>query len=1482
MICPNKNSKEWKELVEKFGESGAYSVFRMGGVPTSSLVEEATPLFDRIYKLVSEDPEYYSKKYATYLTNKIDTITPYNMAMAFYFRAKSLNKLDTANLFPPSNVEFKKAVTVPKYFAKVLDDLKSRFGVDYLIVDDKESKHRGMYVNADNKKLVVINIAHATLDTPFHEYYHPFVRLLMINNPDLYESLLNQANVKTEEQLVQKLGEMAAAKFNPSYLQRFLAFVDKILNTISGRKNTLNSNSTLEEVVTYLLNEDVDVSSENTLMSAFQAKKIYEGATKIERASFVKDVIALLKGASVSITTNDDTSFYQDTSGTNIAKRLTAFVGDKIEGVFSIRTKDKPSTYYEHQARLMYAENRIPTNENINYAGRSVSYDDLVSILETEANINRLFGKAGHALFQYLIEKDTTKKVEAKKMFDDYVAEMARSGKDPRDLAVVEEDFEVLLKKIGIDADDRVASELAIVSDELVTNDGFKIGTTADGVVQHRNGEITLFDLKFGNIVSDMYINRIMQYANGLNIKDSKLSRAYLELAFRAMMIKEKFPDARFRSIKLVKVDVRSNHRVFEVDLGSYLELIENFYLKENPELAKKLGEKGMFTASNYMGASAAAVKYTERMKDMSMATKLEYVEEKLKELTLRSKNRSADTTTMKEERAVLAELYQELSASPEVDLKRDTDDLSGIFGKYTKNLSDISHPRVQQLHVEIQQVRNRMRKEFQEINKTEQDLFKKVLLESAKDTETRNFIKKISTGALAGTIVAASLGASPLLIGLPLALKVYMYRTSISPKELFGFMWRKDARTDVGYYLNTLDTYTTKDGREVPLTEAQKAYRSFVTSTMAQKYSDLMSTKAYMSDSGKVITYAKMLEMPETLPEDFLPRTPKSTDELRLDQNFTDNVFGLKTRYKDFIKRNLTDFFEDEVENTKDTGGLPLRYMKHAGSTIVEGEHHTFNVSEAFNLFMGSMLNKEYYDPLYSLAVGVNNSIELAMDESGKQRYPKLKEFLDNQIMLQILKDAPRDRVTSNPIQVKLNKVGAAILGLPEGHTITFNQHKALMSLKYGVSFAVMSFKLVGATFNGALAGLTNAMNASKAAIGSILGIPPEDLRATTDSAFTAYKDYADYLAASMKGKDSKLGKLAEKFDWIPDSFDYTYKPNSSLLYDVTSPSLFSHAFMFHNATENYASMINLSMMMRSTFIETSKGDKISLWDAYDNEGNWKESVGSRGFRKVGDSVIELKELDDLEIKSLKRQHEKMHGSYRAEEKIAMEASVIGQFIVQFKKFFFSYLKNLYGSSYKDITVGRYVVDHSIKRPDGMPVWKWESEIHHGRLNVLMGAVMNAHKLKDYLGTAKTATKVQRGRQLRMIELANTAIWFMTLSLLLMAGFDDKEEKTYAFRRMQRLRDDLTQGLSIRDLASSIQQPVAAADKTAKTLKAFSEWIMFDYNKDGSRKGAAELSKNIPILSNIRQLENFFSTADAKQEYLFGIIPSAGEARNK
>ena len=99
------------------------------------------------------------------------------------------------------------------------------------------------------------------------------------------------------------------------------------------------------------------------------------------------------------------------------------------------------------------------------------------------------------------------------------------------------------------------------------------------------------------------------------------------------------------------------------------------------------------------------------------------------------------------------------------------------------------------------------------------------------------------------------------------------------------------------------------------------------------------------------------------------------------------------------------------------------------------------------------------------------------------------------------------------------------------------------------------------------------------------------------------------------------------------------------------------------------------------------------------------------------------------MEIKSFKRAYERTQGSYRGEEKTALEVNIYGQFVMQFKKYFYTYVKNQVMSEMEDPTIGRYVEVKDITRPDGFTTLQWEQQVMKGRLSTLFAGVVALEK---------------------------------------------------------------------------------------------------------------------------------------------------------
>lgn len=1492
MICPMVNTPEFRKASAKFGgDDAAKRVYSLFGEYTPTIHNRAE-IPQALAAQVRDNPDYYLKTYSEYLKPLLGGRSDADSILAA-LSARLIEAPASTPLLPPSDIlYYGTASTKPSKMHSLLADLERKFNIPYSVYYDKADPRKGYYTYEGTQRNVNINMAYATDDTPFHEYLHPFVQVLKEDNPTFFDKLvqLSGATTDVDEAVTEFLGKEAIKRSN--IFQQFLAWMRTAFRSLFGQNaKNITELTTLGDLFDFLRSSSIDVSRESTLFTANQAAEVYKnaigGALK-DRFTFKEDIIEALRLTSGQFTTTDDSLFYQDSTGQDVATRATAFVGDKTVGVFSTKYRNKPEEMSLYRAQMAFKDNGIDFADKITVAtGEQYTLEELAAHYAKTADEERLKGKLGHAYIEYRLQDDPQLKSQALAEANKYSQQLY--GHIPLDAAQVvvdlERDLQLILNIAGINASvdgtvrdvepDRIAPEVILKSDLLVDKNGVPLATTADGVIQTKHGQVKLIDWKFGHLTSDIDTAFFMAYGgNDLNVRDSKLDRAKLELVIRAVVLKEKYPNLPFEAIKLVQIGKNGHYNTYNVDMQPYLDLLGNFYKKENPAVYEKLTQKGLLDEKNYFGVRPLTVRYIQELdKFPSFAEKVQWIENQLNSLTLGG-DVEVESTEVKRQRAALTQLYQEMTALPGTNLEKNVKDIPKVVGQL-KGLSDVNHPVVQTLHSELLKRKKAKDEEFEKHATTATKLLAKVLLEQEKDLKNRKLIRSILSAATVFGIVTLN----PIITFAPLAANIILRRTQVKRADAFAFMWQK---TSEGMYLNTNDFYYDRNDRQIPLTEAQKEYRDYIAKSMRELYHEVMSAPAFITDRGKVLTKAEIMRRPLSLPADFAPRFPKSIDEAREEQAFSTGFFGIKSRAKDFFKRNFTALIEDEFHNNDGKGGIPLKYFAHFNSRLISEGLHTMDMQQAYHAFIDSLLEKKYMDGMLSIAEGVKNTFELSKDEKGKQKYPELAKWMQSVITAQVLKTSDGMGLTSSKWKLPLPNNLKKLLGFPENKEVIIDQGKFLMLLKSGVSFAGMGYRLLGATFNTFLITITNTMNITRPLIARLMGVPPEDVRADEKSVLSAYAEYTKHLAKVMTGQghSSKLWLMAKKFDWMPDNYDYKVG-KEALFADVTSPSLFSHAYLFHNLGETYGALVHLAMMAKSVKLSDGKS-KFSIWDAYEvKDGELVWTKGTRGTTEIADGVHEdLTELDFREIKNLKRAYEKLQGAYRSEERAAIEATVVGQFLFQFKKFFFTYMKNLYASPYEDLTVGKYVENKSISRPDGVPVWQWEEEIMTGRLRVAVAAVAATVKLpwgseqyKELLGKKGTLTKAQLARRKALLELANTGMWIFFMMMILGASFDD-DDKSYAKRRFTRLMQDASSGLLPVDLFDTVQKPVVAADRIAKTGKAFVQWAANEHTKSGVRKGERDLFSSIPPFAGLQQIQSMFEHTPIEQGPLFGIFP--------
>lgn len=669
----------------------------------------------------------------------------------------------------------------------------------------------------------------------------------------------------------------------------------------------------------------------------------------------------------------------------------------------------------EYYARRLFFEKGKDTKDikreditsTVIIEGVESTFEQVLSAFEQDLQRSQQYGKMVHSFVQYLLETDPEAKARAK---DDAVGYAKKYGKEftalekHPDLKNIDLHFEDILERSGIVADptglkgisksklDRIAPEITLVSELLKDSFGNFIGTTADGIIQHANGEISLVDWKTGDIAKDMNTAYLMKYGSKFGISDSRLARGYLEVAFRAVILKEKHPDMRFRNIRIIKLNRDGSSQNMDVDLQPYLYTIGEYYKENHPEIYKEMVVKGMLEASQYEGISEKVVNVFDRIAHLPFEEQLLYLKTKLAALHGdKTKQQIERDPEIKKLSALYSEAILELEKLPGMNLKEQSPDLPSFGG--LKNFSDVANPKLQVLHKILLDAKNTIN----QITSLRDNEHNKLYEAVQKESKLPKTSRLLSTSALAGV----TYGLFTLQF-LPFAGSIIIYkilsRNLSNTKDHFAFIWQKQNPGGKGdLYMNNEDWYLDGNSQVIKMTKAQMEYRNFIRDSMGKDFNAFASKVVEYTDGDEtrpVYMFQKLGLPSADLPVGFMPRIPKPIEELREEENFLGslkNPFGLKTTLGASAKNYFTSFIEDTYEDGNTP--IPLRYFKHTGSKVVDSGAHSLNVEAAYKSFMASLHYKDNMDSVKNLFIGMSNAFDEKLDEKLNAKYPKTVE---------------------------------------------------------------------------------------------------------------------------------------------------------------------------------------------------------------------------------------------------------------------------------------------------------------------------------------------------------------------------------------------------------------------------------------------------------------------------------------------------------
>lgn len=399
--------------------------------------------------------------------------------------------------------------------------------------------------------------------------------------------------------------------------------------------------------------------------------------------------------------------------------------------------------------------------------------------------------------------------------------------------------------------------------------------------------------------------------------------------------------------------------------------------------------------------------------------------------------------------------------------------------------------------------------------------------------------------------------------------------------------------------------------------------------------------------------------------------------------------------------------------------------------------------------------------------------------------------------------------------------------------------------------SFITMSFKPMLFAFNFTM---IQAQNLSRAISGSIIkslgNVPPEYVNADISGYFATVKDYGKYVKDGLSGNlaNNKAWILARKWAWLADASEHGKSFDTVLDYRNLL-GLNSLGYMFSRVSETEGSIWHMISLLKSFKWKFEDGRTVSFWDLYDDKGEY--IGGSRGKVDVGyGNTQELYGLDEREIKNLKRINEQLQGSYRKEERISLEYTLMGNMLLQFRRYLPTMLKNNLRSPYADSTQGFY------KKREGEDTYEWNARMAYGRWRLILNYL--------HLDPRKTASRWKTDPVAFREELVHA---ITALSMSLGTGFMTEDifpQGSSLDKRMGYLTQSLSQGISPNDVLTDLYRSPLPAVSTLKNFSQYGWEYLWDgiirgkETQDGQLRGERGFIRSLPFLGSWQQMQQY------------------------
>ncbi len=1157
--------------------------------------------------------------------------------------------------------------------------------------------------------------------------------------------------------------------------------------------------------------------------TASTTQQVYGSRKTIDHFEDQQQKVKLDESSDVSFYTNGDIDPI-----TNTLKRFTRLTEFTFSNFANTEDKDPfdPEKWLEKLTIKEFKRADAELTDKISYGKSPVplSFDEVKAQIKQSFEESRYKGKIIHKMIEgYLKHRDIN-------YFSDDIAKFREDGGiSEHDLLWFDEKrIQRMMEQVGINSEEFNNTDIAfrdnIASELMMVNETLGIGTSNDGFIEHSDGSVSFMDYKTGSkFLADENTIRRMQYTDGLTspVYDSKLDRAKIELVMRMIIAKMNKPDLKVRDIKIAYLSRYYGNQIRNVDVQQFLDYINNNYrisiqelkkdVKAQPELQEKLTQKireynamkqaKVFDFHNYQGDN----KIFEQDSDLQTITdplkKEEWLKNrvatKARQSLLKDGEPGVGRDALKSIKTSVLAILNSFKSSNISDVQASGNKDISYFAAKTLGLRDQKNSYLQsfsQLYeTSVDKSVNRINQlvgEQSEFRKADRALYKEYFQRSG---------RSVARGA---RTFSYSQGNTPV---------------PISEQGVFDFMytWKNIA----GENQRIGAVYTEQDLQSGKITQAQWNYYKASKSILKELYEGVRTKTAYVNQYGKAITYGQEYIRNDGFnfkeyQEAFLPTIPFQSAEEIVEKNILTKQFNPAKITKEYLL-NYKDRYDMAIQNEDRFNiGIPLKYMS---SDFLDNDDHSYNVTQAVDIFSRHMIQKLELDDTYDIGMSTIAVMEDVTDPNNKDRKNKLK--LENSIFA---------------LQSHLNQhiLGRRRVTLKYTSNEVANKRIDLFLDNIGnfISKNAFWFAPVTATANGLYGVLTNA---KEGLVGSLSKrLFGEDNAITLAHMSQASKISGVHQFSNLTKQSNIKRQLNEDWEgsYYKDKVNYMSKifrlGNKNYNYTDASLMLGVHNRIFtgdnayvaqglgedlSNETLVIAAM--LAMKVYQTFVDNN-GNAVksylkkdgtytrdvndkniqNMWDAYELNPTTKEYEYKGPTRFLDKDGSEVKGLTTLEQLKIKTYLERIYGAYSPEQKTHLERYALGRMVMKFRKFQIMNIKENFTLNSHQKYVGDYVqlfnADGSPKLKDGQPLYDWQSEAMRSRLLVfssLVGSFFNIKGTKSW-----SEMNVEEKKQFTRFAI-QLVFYGITIAIGLGAMIPPEDKDKLYAKRLVRLAEDMS-----------------------------------------------------------------------------------------